>query len=55
MKIQQAYRRSQSVVFNSGQKMALRLPYVVICSQALWTFKVKRSQRHLLGTVVTTD
>ena len=26
------------VVFNSGQEMALRVPFVIICQQALWTF-----------------
>ena len=43
--------RSQSVIFNSGQKMALRSPYVAICQQALRTFmKGKRSQRQLFKT-----
>ena len=46
--------RSQSVVFNSGQKMALRALYLVICPHSTGTvdiYEVKRSQRHLLVTI----
>ena len=44
------HKDSQSVVFNSGQKMALRALYVVIFPQAL--DEVKRAQHHLLAYIV---
>ena len=37
-KVTFAHRRNQSYFFKSGQKMALRAPYVVICPQELSTF-----------------
>ena len=45
-------RDSESVVFNSGQKMALRAVYIVICQSFCQSFyEVKRSQRHLLAAI----
>ena len=45
-------RASESVVFNSDQKMALRAVYVVIClSFSKSSYEVKRSQRHLLAGI----
>ena len=46
-------RRNQSFVFKSGQKMALRAPYVVIClcTGLVDIYEVKRSQRHLLAAI----
>ena len=37
------------LVFKSGQEMALRAPYVVICPQEI--YQVERSQRRLLFTI----
>ena len=45
-------RASESVVFNSGQKRALRAVNVVICqSFCQSSCEVKRSQRHLLTAI----
>ena len=45
-------RASQSVVFNSDQKIALRAVYVVICqSFCQISYDVKRFQRHLLAGI----
>ena len=41
-------RAFQSVVFNIGQKLALRAVYIVIC---LSSFEVKCSQRHLSAAI----
>ena len=44
------YRASESVVFNSGQKMAVRAFYFTrALTKALTFYYIKRSQRHLFG------
>ena len=46
------YRASQSVVFISSQKMALRAFYFIrTLTKALAYYYINRSQRHLLATV----
>ena len=46
------YRAFQSVVFNSGQKMALRAFYFIrALTKALTYYYINRSQRHLLAAI----
>ena len=46
------YRDSESVVFNSGQKMALRAFYFIrALTKALTYYYISRSQRHLQAAV----
>ena len=46
------YRAFQLVVFNSGQKMALRAFYSIrALTKALTYYYIKRSQRHLLAAI----
>ena len=48
----QGKRVSESVVFNSGQKMALRAFYFLrALTKALTYYYINRSQRHLLVTI----
>ena len=42
---------NESVAFNSGQKMALRAPNVLIRLQFLWTFIKKKALRLLFKTI----
>ena len=45
-------RDSESVVFNSGQKMALRAFYFIrALTKALTYYYISRSQRHLLAAI----
>ena len=46
------YRDSELVVFNSGQKMALRAFYFIrALTKALTYYYINRSQRHLLAGI----
>ena len=48
----QINRESESVVFNSGQKMALRTFYFIwALTKALTYYYINRSQRHLLAAI----
>ena len=45
------YRGSRSVVFHSGQKMALGALYVEICSEVLWVFTMPCKNMNILYSI----